>query len=359
MVKILSFYLPQYHPIPENNEWWGEGFTEWTNTAKARPLFPGHYQPHLPADLGYYDLRLPDDREAQASLAKEYGLGGFVYWHYWFGDGKQLLERPFAEVLESGKPDFPFCLAWANQSWTGVWHGLGDKVLIEQTYPGKDDYIAHFEHLLKAFHDQRYLRIENKPVFIVFSPQLLPDAGFFTTLWNELAVEHGFEGIYFIGIHFEPWNFRGDGFNGTTFHQPSHYLADYRRAHPWKSRLNALTDIIFNHAPKRFDFEKLANTYQFDRFLETNVMPAIIPNWDNTPRSSRRGWVFENTTPGVFKNHLRAAIKSVKNKPHDKQVVFVKSWNEWAEGNYLEPDRRWGMGFLEAIREVLSEYKEK
>lgn len=354
---ILAFYLPQFHPIPENDEWWGKGFTEWTNTSKAKPLFPGHYQPHLPADLGFYDLRLPETRRAQAMLAKESGLGGFIYWHYWFGNGKQLLERPFNEVLDSGQPDFPFCLAWANQSWTGKWHGLHDKILIEQTYPGKDDYIAHFYHLLNAFHDPRYLRIDNKPVFIVFSPQLLPDGKFFTALWNELALKNGLEGIYFIGIHYEDWNFRADGFDGKTFHQPSHYLTDLGKAHPWKTRLSMLTDLIFSQSPKRFDFKKLVTIYQFKRFNEDDVIPTIIPNWDNTPRSGKRGWVFENTTPELFKQHLRSAIDSVKYKPQDKRIVFVKSWNEWAEGNYLEPDLRWGHGFLNAIREVLAEYE--
>jgi hypothetical protein len=352
MVKVLAFYLPQYHPIPENDTWWGMGFTEWTNTAKAIPLFPGHYQPHLPGNLGYYDLRKPDDRQAQAALAKEYGLGGFVYWHYWFGNGKQLLERPFKEVLESGQPDFPFCLAWANQSWTGVWHGLDKKILIEQTYPGKEDYIAHFNHVLPAFRDPRYLRIENKPVFVVFSPELLPDAKTYTSLWNELALQNGLDGIWFIGIHFQKWDFRADGFNGTTFHQPSHYLSDYRKAHPWRSGINALKELVFKPSPKRMDLEKLVNTYQFDRFKEEDVMPAIIPNWDNTPRSGGRGWVFENTTPELFKKHLGSAVESVRNKPEDKQIVFIKSWNEWAEGNYLEPDQRWGMGFLEALKEV-------
>ena len=141
--RAIAFYLPQFHPVPENNEWWGKGFTEWTNVVKARPLFKGHYQPHLPADLGFYDLRLPEVREAQARLAKEHGIEGFCYWHYWFGNGKRILERPFNEVLLSNKPNFPFCLGWANESWTGIWHGNPGKVLVEQQYPGKQDYIEH------------------------------------------------------------------------------------------------------------------------------------------------------------------------------------------------------------------------
>ena len=174
--RVLAFYLPQFHPIPENDQWWGKGFTEWTNVGKAKRLFPGHYQPRVPADLGYYDLRVPETREAQANLAREYGIEGFVYWHYWFGNGKQLLERPFNEVLESGKPDFPFALAWANESWKGFWHGLEDRnTLIEQIYPGKEDYVAHFNVVLPAFKDKRYIRCNGRPVFFIYKPSSLPD----------------------------------------------------------------------------------------------------------------------------------------------------------------------------------------
>ena len=165
--RLIAFYLPQFHPIPENDEWWGRGFTEWTNVAKAVPLFRGHYQPHFPADLGFYDLRVPEVREAQAAMAKAYGIEGFCYYHYWFGHGRRLLERPFNEVLSSGKPDFPFCLCWANDTWTGIWHGAPNKVLIEQRYPGVEDYKAHFYALLDAFRDPRYMTVDGKKIFII------------------------------------------------------------------------------------------------------------------------------------------------------------------------------------------------
>ena len=161
--RAVSFYLPQFHPIPENDEWWGAGFTEWTNTARARPLFPGHRQPHLPADLGFYDLRLPEAREAQGSLAKAHGIEAFCYWHYWFGGGQRILERPFTEVLRSGSPDISFCLAWANQSWTGIWHAAQDKILREQRYLGPEDDQAHFDAIVDAFRDPRYLRVDGPP----------------------------------------------------------------------------------------------------------------------------------------------------------------------------------------------------
>src|ERR1039457_4911938 len=173
-VKLIAFNLPQFHPIPENDEWWGKGFTEWTNTAKAKPLFTGHYQPHVPADLGFYDLRLPESRKAQADMARAYGIEAFCYYHYWFA-GKRLLERPVNEIIESGEPDFPFCLCWANDTWSGIWHGTPKHILVEQTYPGYDDYKAHFDYLLKAFSDRRYLTIDGKPLFVVYQPYHMPD----------------------------------------------------------------------------------------------------------------------------------------------------------------------------------------
>lgn len=203
--RVIAFYLPQFHPIPENDNWWGKGFTEWTNVAKAKPLFHGHIHPRVPADLGFYDLRMPEIREAQANLAKESGVEGFCYWHYWFGNGKQLLERPFNEVLDSGKPDFPFCLGWANHDWTNkTWKIKGkftkEVVLQKQTYPGEDDIIEHFYSLLKAFFDKRYLRVNNKPIFLVFNPLEIPDVNFFIDKWNNLAIKNGLEGIHFVGI---------------------------------------------------------------------------------------------------------------------------------------------------------------
>src|SRR5690606_21147409 len=203
--RVIAFYLPQYHPIPENDETWGKGFTEWTNVGKARPLFKGHYQPRVPADLGYYDLRLPEVREAQAQMAREAGIEGFMYWHYWFGNGKRVLERPFNEVLESGKPDFPFCLGWANHSWTT--HSWNSKtqwkknaVIFEQLYPGVDDFINHFNTVLPAFKDSRYITVDDKPIFMGYAPQEIPDVKLFVTTWRKLAEENGLPGIHFVGL---------------------------------------------------------------------------------------------------------------------------------------------------------------
>ncbi|MHB8498177.1 MAG: glycoside hydrolase family 99-like domain-containing protein, partial [Acidimicrobiales bacterium] len=194
-MEVLAHYLPQFHPIPENDAWWGPGFTEWTNVVKARPLFRGHVQPHAPSVLGYYDLRLPEVREAQAELARLHGVTGFCYWHYWFA-GRQLLERPFSEVLATGSPDFPFCLAWANQSWSGVWHGAPDRILIEQTYPGPDDDVRHFDLLRRAFEDPRYVTLSGQPVLFVYKPADLPEPARFVERWQKMAHDAGFGGLY-------------------------------------------------------------------------------------------------------------------------------------------------------------------
>src|ERR1700744_6576734 len=188
--RLIAFYLPQFHPIPENDLWWEAGFTEWTNVAKAKPLFQGHRQPRLPSDLGFYDLRVPEVREQQAQLARDSGVEGFCYWHYWFS-GRRVLERPFEEVLASGRPDFPFCLAWANQSWTGIWHGNPKTKLISQEYPGIEDQKQHFDWALKAFRDDRYLKVDGRPIFVVYDPGNLPKESSFLDHWRELSAGGG------------------------------------------------------------------------------------------------------------------------------------------------------------------------
>jgi hypothetical protein len=353
-VLLLVNYLPQFHPIPQNDEWWGKGFTEWTNTAMGRPLFPGHHQPNLPSDLGFYDLRVPEVREAQALMAKKYGITGFCYWHYWFGNGNRLLERPFQEVVENGKPDYPFCLAWANQSWTGVWHGLKDKILIEQKYPGKQDYIDHFNALMPAFQDKRYIRIGNRPVFVVYSPDLIPDNILFTSTWNELAARNGMEPFYFIGIHYEGWDHVKDGYDDKTIHQPSHYVKIYESK--LKNRVAGIIkrEILARHFPIVYPYRKLVESYDYSFMESDSVIPSILPNWDNTPRSGKSGWVFHGSTPGDFGYHLDNTLQFVmKRDPSRPKIIFIKSWNEWAEGNYLEPDHKYGLKYLENIREVL------
>lgn len=361
MTRFIAFYLPQFHPIPENDKWWGKGFTEWTNTARAKPLFKGHYQPHLPADLGFYDLRLPESREAQASMARDYGVDAFCYWHYWFA-GDRLLERPFQEVLISGKPDFPFCLAWANESWSGIWHGSPKKVLKAQTYPGEADHRRHFDFLLKAFRDPRYLRVEGKPLFVIYRPRNIPDVARVMELWRSLAVEAALPGLHLVAVatNNDP-HWKADGFDAVTIagllHAPEcpHHLVRgriaqrLRRRQKLRGALNELWSIP-EHVYRYEDvWPRLLVNYPFD----VPYYPSVLPNWDNSPRSSLRGWVLHESTPELFKLHLGQALDFIKSQPSQK-IIFLKSWNEWAEGNHLEPDQRYGRAFLEVIRDAVS-----
>lgn len=361
--RLIAFYLPQYHPIPENDKWWGKGFTEWTNVSKATPMFWGHYQPHIPADLGFYDLRVPEVRMAQAEMAHEYGIEGFCYWHYWFA-GKRLLERPFAEVLKSGEPKFPFCLAWANQSWTGIWHGSPDRILVEQTYPGIEDYTAHFYELLESFTDERYIKIEGKPVFVVYKPQALPEPKAFTDTWRELAMKSGLPGLYFIGNIADPaWVSEDNGFDAAvldsvpimcrkmnTLHNGYKAYGDVIFKRILKSSLKRLPLNMF-HKPTVYLYRDAIKVLFINQETSFEAFPCVIPNWDNTPRSGSNGLVFHNSSPELFRTHLKETIARVGHKDREKRIVFIKSWNEWAEGNYLEPDLKFGRGYLDVIKD--------
>jgi lipopolysaccharide biosynthesis protein len=349
--RVLAFYLPQFHPVPENNAWWGEGFTEWTNAARARPLFRGHHQPHLPADLGFYDLRLPEAREAQAALARRYGIEAFCYWHYWFA-GRRILERPYTEMLESGRPDFSFCLAWANQTWSGIWYDEADRVLIEQTYPGARDDRAHFEHVLPAFRDRRYFRVDGKPLFYLFRPELHPEPAAFVERWQKMAAEAGLEGLYLVA---ELSDLLGAGPKYVDFVKDGFDAGVYMRL-PTVVNTRSVLRMRFNRKilrrPEHYKYahELIAPP---SNLRGDAVHPCVYPNWDNTPRSGRRGLAVTGSSPDLFGRHVRAAVASLSHRSLDHRLLFVKSWNEWAEGNYLEPDLDHGRGFLEALaREI-------
>ena len=349
--RAIAFYLPQYHPIPENDQWWGPGFTEWTNTAKARPLFRGHYQPHVPADLGFYDLRQPETRQAQAEMAREYGIEGFCYYHYWFGNGRRLLQRPFEEVVQSGQPDFPFCLCWANETWTGVWHGLSSRVLVEQTYPGKEDAARHFHTLLPAFSDRRYVTVDGKPLFLVYSPTELPNPKWFTDYWRSLAIRAGLPGMFFVGVENEPWNPAANGFDGATTR--TLHLARQLDGGVWRSRARFHWRRLLGRPPLVFSYKDAIERFILEECQTTNVYPSVVPNWDNTPRSSLRGLVLHGSTPELFGQHLRSTLEQIAHKPRDHRIIFIKSWNEWAEGNHLEPDWKFGRQYLEVLNAEL------
>ncbi len=347
--RLIANYLPQYHPIPENDRWWGKGFTEWTNTAKARPLFRGHQKPDIPADLGYYDLRLPEAREAQASLAQAYGIEGFCYWHYWFGAGKRLLEAPFNDVVSSGSPHFPFCLAWANQTWSGIWHGCPNRVLIEQTYPGLQDVKNHFYELLPAFLDKRYIKINGKNVFCIYRPEELDEPQRFAETWRSLAASEGAPDFFFIAITDSPWERPGPAgvYDGYTSNPPLGTLT----LRGMRQKPHSLADC--RPTPAVYDYQDYANNaFHLERY-NADFYPCVIPGWDNTPRTGENGVVLHNSTPLFYAQHLRDALDIVDGRSLDESVVFVKSWNEWAESNYLEPDLRHGHAYLAAtLREI-------
>ena len=319
--RVLAFYLPQYHPIPENDKWYGKGFTEWTNVGKAKPLFRGHYQPQIPADLGYYDLRVSETREAQAEMAREYGVEGFCYWHYWFGNGRRLLERPFNEVLSSGKPDFPFCLAWANHSWHGIYCGLKTKEpVMRQTYNGIEDYKKHFYDVLPAFKDKRYVTVDGKPFFLVF-------------------VAHTYRPDYIDTL-------LALGYNAVNVVR----LFEYQRVglSLLRMAINKINREIFKHG-FWYEYKDAMKYFSGLEDKRENVYPTLVPNWDHSPRTGKYGSILKNSTPALFQKHVETVVKSISDKSDEHKIVILKSWNEWAEGNYMEPDLKNGRGYLEAL----------
>lgn len=364
--RLIAFYLPQYHPIPENDEWWEKGFTEWTNVAKAKPLFKGHYQPHIPADLGFYDLRVPETRQAQAEMAKEYGIHGFCYYHYWF-DGKQLLERPFQEVLTSGEPEFPFCLCWANQTWSGIWHGAPDRILMEQTYPGEEDHNRHFQALLPAFKDERYIKVDGKPLLAISKPSDLPNTSDTIELWQKLAVDNGLKGLFIVGLindYSKPIPYEGVGYDGFTLikmtwerREGKNRFWRYLMKIFGREKFIKTFQKTFSQPYNFYDFQKMSGEMVIGD-LPFEYYPCIIPNWDNSPRSGIEGFIGINSTPDIYKKQLMKAVERIKYYPEDHNLIFIKSWNEWAEGNYLEPDQKFGRGYLQATRDGLLEHLE-
>ena len=364
---IIAFYLPQFYPFKENDEWWGKGFTEWTNVGKAKPLWKGHYQPRVPADLGYYDLRIPEVREQQAELAREAGVTAFCYWHYWFGNGKRLLERVFDEVLESGKPDFPFCLGWANHTWYAkTWDKSGsDKILMEQTYPGIEDAMQHFQFLLKAFKDPRYVKVKGAPFLFIFEPLSVPKQ--YINWFRQWAKEAGFPDLYLVANgSYLPDNtkYLKYGYNAVLHNR----LGKLRETY-WgnvslfnkyidKAR-RFLKEKIVGIPRKALDYEKFYSVL-IDKNIDSaiEVIPEIVPQWDHSPRSGNKAEaIFYNATPELFYHHVLEALDAIKDKPEENQIMILKSWNEWAEGNYMEPDLKYGKGFIKALKKALDDFK--
>lgn len=356
-------YLPQYHPFKENDQWWGKGFTEWTNVGKAKPLFRGHYQPRVPADLGYYDLRLPIIREEQAELAREAGIEGFMYWHYWFGNGKRLIPEVFDEVLASGSPSLPFCLGWANHSWFSKnWNADGSiskKLLMEQTYPGIEDEKMHFAFLIKAFKDKRYIKVDDKPLLYIFDPVSLPQE--YVQNFKKWTLEAGFPGLYLVAnmtsLKYDKSKFLNHGYDAVSYQRIGSSLHGgnkvndkiLRRFQIYKKHL---IGFLRHRPPFMEDYRKVFRSMITEEDRLENVIPTIIPQWDHTPRSGWNGSLLINSTPDFFYEHCCDAIDAVKNKKNP--IIFLKSWNEWGEGNYMEPDLKFGKGYINALRKALN-----
>lgn len=355
--RVIAFYLPQFYPTPENDEWWGKGFTEWTNVGRAKPLFKGHYQPKVPADLGYYDLRLPIVREQQAQLAREAGVEGFCYWHYWT-NGKRMLSEVFKEVLRDKKPDFPFCLCWANHHWyKKTWTEKGkDILLVEQLYPGADDYKAHFFAMLDAFKDPRYMKINGKLIFGVFQPQLLPNPKEFFDIWNNLARENGLDGFHFFGYsHQRSRNkeFLNLGFDSLAFNP------DFESMFKKGLLARAISKVKRNyiHIPQLIQYSEYVNVCKEVFNNDPKIYPCIEPNFDHSPRSGTRGLILHESTPKLWNKLCKNTFSERESIPHEDNLIFIKAWNEWGEGNYLEPDLRFGTQYLEALREAIDNSK--
>lgn len=349
-VRLIAFYLPQFHPIPENDEWWGKGFTEWRNTARARPLFPGHYQPHVPADLGFYDLRLPETRERQADLARSAGIHGFCYHHYWF-HGRRFLHRPFDEVLGSGEPDFPFALCWANDPWSRRWDGREDDILQAQTYSEEDD-LAHVRWLLPALSDRRAITVEGRPMFLVYRASHLPDPARTCEIWRREIDRAGLPDIYLVAVETAwelGWDATQQGFDAKVLFQPqfgwliSHVTKQYGRLPaPGRDELQVYDYDVARHALA--DLEPV----DYRRY------DCVFPGWDNTARVHERAVVMHNSTPSGYEEWLAEAIARTRDEPAEHRIVFLNAWNEWAEGCHLEPDLRHGQAYLEATRRALA-----
>ncbi len=345
MARLLAFYLPQFHPVPVNDLSSGPGFTEWHLVAGARPLFPGHRQPQLPGELGFYDLRSVETRIAQADLARDHGIEAFCYWHYW-SLGERLLERPFTEVVDSGEPGFPFCLAWANHDWAPVWGPKKGVRIFEQRYGGSVDDDAHFAALESAFHDPRYVTVDGAPVFFVFRPGDIPDIGAFAERWRALADRSGLPSLHLVGQGRGRYDIeRRDELNAAldAMVQVDVVPPAVQRP-PWVRLVDRVRG-----GPLRFDYASIAHLDPAMADWADRCYPCVLTNWDNTPRTDRDGIVVLDPDPQLLEELVGRALALVADRPDEHQLVFIKSWNEWAEGNYVEPDEATGRARLEAI----------
>ena len=372
-IRPIAIHLPQYHPIPENDQWWGKGFTEWTNVVNARPLFPGHYQPQLPADLGYYDMRHPETMHAQAELAKQYGVYGFCYYHYWF-NGKLLLETPLHQMLELKEPEMPFMLCWANENWTRRWDGWDQEILMEQKYSDQDDD-AHITYLMQFLKDPRYIKMDGKPVLIIYKTFLLPNPQKTAATWRKIAAANGLE-LYLchMAFSYREKNTLEKGFDAVIDFEPfgirrKHSVFDevskQRRVfdkhnvfHRILSKSGVVTErmrdplLKYNVLDYDFCLRELRSLQQFD----FKMYPSLVPGWDNSPRKKNDPTLLlKGSTPQKFQQWMTNILADFKPFSEQENFVFINAWNEWAEGNHLEPCLKWGTAYLQGLKNALEE----
>lgn len=352
-VKLIAFYLPQFHQIPENDEWWGEGFTEWTNTEKALPLFEGHYQPKRPLDGRFYNLLDDSTKEWQVGLAKKYGIYGFCYYHYWF-NGKLLLEKPAEQMLANSRIDLPFCFSWANENWCKTWDGGNKEVIMKQDYGTKYDWEKHYNYLRPFFLDQRYIKQNNKIIFLIYRTDLVPQLAEMLECWNSMARADGFDGFYFISQHHTAmlekdeiakcidYQIRFEPLFSRVVYRKNHFMyrmvVNLKRWFTSRKFDNCDYDIIWNQILSYKDNRK--------------IIPGAFVSWDNTPRK-KNGIVFANSSPEKYGKYMRNLIKKIKCGEYDTDFLFINAWNEWGEGTYLEPDEKYGYAYLEETKKAL------
>ena len=365
-MKIIAFYLPQFHEIPENNEWWGEGFTEWVNVKKAKSLFDGHIQPREPLNDNYYDLSDNNVMSWQIEIAKKYGIYGFCFYHYWF-DGHMLLQKPMEQFLKNKEQKMPFCICWANEHWTNAWVSKENKVLIEQRYGGRKEWEEHFNYLLQFFQDDRYIIEDNKPLMVIYRPEIIECLNDMLDCWSELARKNGFDGIKYAYQH--PAFVLEANRDDSRFDYNIEYQPTYAQIFSTKNKYAMLKKIkrkiaMFCEKYLKMDIRYVGKglvKYSYDEMwkfivemepVTSKSIPGAFVNWDNSPRRGNRGIVYTGVTPEKFEKYLSIQIKRAREVYHSDKL-FIFAWNEWAEGGYLEPDKLWKYRMLEAIKKSL------
>lgn len=367
--KVIAFYLPQFHRIPENDRWWGEGFTEWVNVRKAEALFEGHYQPRVPLDDNYYDLSDVDVMRWQADIARKHGIYGFCFYHYWFYE-KPLLERPIINYQKEASINFPYCICWANESWTNAWAQSDNKVIMEQKYGDEEEWKRHFDFLLPFLKDERYIKEDNCPLFIIYRPYLSDKTIEMFDFWKRLAVENGFSGLKIASQRFEDPEKYPDVFNYMDYH--IEYQPDYDRCHirkektglsKIKSQIHNLllekmnVDLSFHkrvNGPEIFDYDEMWFQIINTPPVSEKAIAGGFVDWDNTPRHGLRGSCFKGVTPEKFEKYMRLQIAHM-HKEYNNNYLFLFAWNEWGEGGYMEPDLKNGYAYLESLKRALSQ----